>query len=138
SGMMHDNSVGRISRSVRFRSTRRPNGVGNRVSKFSWSYLEVRPTKLLMNTDELKTTLDTLHEELTHGQQLADEARKRLQVLLADIQDVLAREPQQASDVDDEGLGERLQEAVSEFEAAHPRFSQLIGRIADGLSNLGI
>ena len=91
-----------------------------------------------MNTDELKRTLDTLHEELTHGQQLDDEARQRLQVLLADIQDVLAREPQQASDVDDEGLGERLQEAVSEFEAAHPRFSQLIGRIADGLSNLGI
>lgn len=91
-----------------------------------------------MNTDELKRTLDTLHEELTHGQQLDDEARRRLQVLLADIQDVLAREPQQASDVDDEGLGERLQEAVSEFEAAHPRFSQLIGRIADGLSNLGI
>lgn len=91
-----------------------------------------------MNTDELKQTLDTLHEELTHGQQLDDEARHRLQVLLGDIQDVLAREPQQAADADDEGLGERLQEAVSEFEAAHPRFSQLIGRIADGLSNLGI
>jgi hypothetical protein len=91
-----------------------------------------------MNTDELKHTLDTLHEELTHGQELDDEARHRLQVLLGDIQDVLAREPQQAADVDDEGLGERLQEAVSEFEAAHPRFSQLIGRIADGLSNLGI
>jgi hypothetical protein len=91
-----------------------------------------------MNTDELKQTLDTLHEELTHGQELDDEARHRLQVLLGDIQNVLAREPQQASEADDEGLGERLQEAVSEFEAAHPRFSQLIGRIADGLSNLGI
>lgn len=91
-----------------------------------------------MNTDELKQTLDTLHEELTHGQQLDEDARARLQVLLADIQNVLAREPQQSVDADDEGLGERLQEAVSEFEAAHPRFSQLIGRIADGLSNLGI
>ena len=91
-----------------------------------------------MNTDELKQTLDTLHEELTHGQQLDEEARARLQVLLEDIQNVLATNPQQPSDVDDEGLGERLQEAVSEFEAAHPRFSQLIGRIADGLSNLGI
>jgi len=91
-----------------------------------------------MNTDELKQTLDTLHEELTHGQQLDEDARARLQVLLADIQNVLAREPQRSADVDEEGLGERLQEAVSEFEAAHPRFSQLIGRIADGLSNLGI
>ena len=91
-----------------------------------------------MNTDELKQTLDTLHEELTQGQQLDDEARRRLQVLLADIQDVLAREPEQSAEGGDDGLGERLQEAVSEFEAAHPRFSQLIGRIADGLSNLGI
>jgi hypothetical protein len=91
-----------------------------------------------MNTDELKQTLDILHEELSHGQQLDDEARQRLQVLLGDIQSALASNPQQSSDVDDEGLGERLQEAVSEFEAAHPRFSQLIGRIADGLSNLGI
>jgi hypothetical protein len=91
-----------------------------------------------MNTHELKQTLDLLHEELSQRQELDDEARARLQVLLADIQDVLASHPQQPSDLDDEGLGERLQEAVSEFEAAHPRFSQLIGRIADGLSNLGI
>lgn len=93
-----------------------------------------------MDTNELNDTLGKLHDELTHGQQLDEEARERLQQLLGDIHAVLNRDPDAAPDEasEDETLGERLQEAVSDFEAAHPQFSQLIGRIADGLSNLGI
>lgn len=90
-----------------------------------------------MDTNELNATLATLHDELTHGQELDEEARQRLRVLLNDIQAVLDRGSEPEAD-DEDALSDRLQEAVSEFEAAHPQFSQLIGRIADGLSNLGI
>jgi hypothetical protein len=92
-----------------------------------------------MDTNQLKQTLDTLHDELSHGQQFDEEARQRLRILLADIHAVLDRDPEKQSPHEKEdALSDRLQEAVSEFEAAHPQFSQLIGRIADGLSNLGI
>jgi hypothetical protein len=93
-----------------------------------------------MDTHELNETLAKLHEELTHGQQLDEEARQRLQTLHSDIQAVLNRDPEapEPETDGDDSLGERLQEAVTDFEAAHPQFSQLIGRIADGLSNLGI
>ncbi len=93
-----------------------------------------------MDTNELNDTLASLHEELTQGQQLDEESRERLRVLLDDIRAMLDRDP--AGPATPEGgsdsLGERLQDAVVDFEAAHPQFSQMIGRIADGLSNLGI
>ncbi len=93
-----------------------------------------------MHTNELNDTIATLHEELTHGQQLDEESRERLRVLLNDIRTALDRAPatQAAPEEKDESLGDRLQDAVVDFEAAHPQFSQMIGRIADGLSNLGI
>lgn len=93
-----------------------------------------------MDTHELNKTLATLHEELSHGQQLDEESRDRLRVLLSDIQTALDRSEGSSSEVNegDDSLGDRMQDAVTDFEAAHPQFSQLIGRIADGLSNLGI
>lgn len=93
-----------------------------------------------MDTNELNDTLASLHDELTHGQQLNDESRERLQVLLDDIRATLNRDPSTPATVPsaDHSLSDRLQEALVEFEAAHPKLSQMIGRIADGLSNLGI
>lgn len=93
-----------------------------------------------MDTNELNDTLASLHDELTHGQQLDEESRQRLRVLLDDIRIALDRDPATpaTSPSEDPSLSDRLQEALVEFEAAHPRLSQTIGRIADGLSNLGI
>lgn len=94
-----------------------------------------------MDTQQLHQTLARLHEELAEGPKLDSESRERLTVLLADIQRVLQSEETDdaATDDDDrESLGERLQDAIVDFEAAHPQFSQLMGRIADGLSQMGI
>ncbi len=93
-----------------------------------------------MDTNELNDTLASLHEELTHGQQLDEESRERLRVLLDDIRSTLDRDPATPAEAGspDDSLSDRLQDAVVDFEAAHPQFSQMIGRIADGLSNLGI
>ncbi|MCA9077037.1 MAG: DUF4404 family protein [Planctomycetaceae bacterium] len=93
-----------------------------------------------MDTNELNDTLASLHEELTHGQELDEESRERLRVLLDDIRVALDGDPaeRESPSSKDGSLGDRLQSAVVEFEAAHPHTSQLIGRIADGLSNMGI
>lgn len=93
-----------------------------------------------MDTQELNDILVTLHDELTHGQELDDESRKRLQVLLADIRSALDLDPESTSEgkAESDSLGDRLQDAMIDFEAAHPKLSQAIGQIADGLSNLGI
>lgn len=91
-----------------------------------------------MDTQELNDTLAKLHEELTQGQQLDEDSKQRLRILLDDIRVALDHDAGTTTNGGDNSLSDRLQEAVSEFEAAHPQFSQLIGRIADGLSNLGI
>jgi hypothetical protein len=58
---------------------------------------------------------------------------------LRDIHDVLDQEDVSRETSPPHGsLTERMQEAIADFEAAHPRVSELIGRIADGLSQLGI
>lgn len=93
-----------------------------------------------MDANELKDTIASLQHELSHGKQLDEESRERLRVLLDDIHEVLHPDSTSCSTSGTQGdsLGDRLQDAVVDFEAAHPQFSQLIGRIADGLSNLGI
>jgi hypothetical protein len=39
---------------------------------------------------------------------------------------------------DDEGLIDELQESVLRYEASHPRLAEAIGRLADGLSAMGL
>ncbi|MBX3436926.1 MAG: DUF4404 family protein [Planctomycetaceae bacterium] len=92
-----------------------------------------------MEKQQLHSTLAQLHEELAKGPELDAESRSRLSQLLADIQQVLQNEPAaEESPDEDASLTDRLQDAIIDFEATYPRFSQLMGRIADGLSQLGI
>ncbi len=94
-----------------------------------------------MEKQQLNDTLAQLHEELVHGPELDEESRERLSQLVADIQSVLqsdAGDQSASADDTEESLTDRLQDAIADFEAAHPQFSELMGRIADGLSQLGI
>ena len=93
-----------------------------------------------MNTKDLNETLASLHDELSHGQELDEESRERLRVLLDDIREALDQKTTNPSVIEQkiDLLSERLKDAVIEFRAALPQISQLLGRIADGLSNMGI
>ncbi len=94
-----------------------------------------------MEKQQLNDTLAQLHDELAHGPELDEESRERLSQLVADIQHALQSDTAGESDSSDESaesLTDRLQDAVADFESAHPQFSELMGRIADGLSQLGI
>ena len=94
-----------------------------------------------MDKQQLDDTLARLHQELSARPELDAESRERLSQLLADIQSVLTEAPEESqTDAGEkhESLRDRLQDAIVDFEAAHPQFSQLMGRIADGLSQMGI
>ncbi len=92
-----------------------------------------------MTAKDLNKHLTQLRQELADGPELDDASREKLSALVQDIQQVLDRQADAAQeDSDDDSLGDRLQDAVLHFEAAHPQISQFIGRLADGLSQMGI
>lgn len=90
-----------------------------------------------MSQENLKHTLRSLHDELARTPSVDPELRTLLKSLAEDIDDVLhpAAPPIAAND---EPLSDRVISARQQFEESHPQLAAIIGRIADGLSQLGI
>lgn len=90
-----------------------------------------------MPQEELKQSLRTLHEELARTPTIDPELRALLASLAEDIDDVLhpAAPPRPPAE---ESLADRVTSARQHFEESHPQLAAIIGRIADGLSQLGI
>jgi hypothetical protein len=90
-----------------------------------------------MSQENLKQTLRNLHDELARTPSVDPELRVLLKSLAEDIDDVLhpAAPPRAA---EDESLSDRVVSARQQFEESHPQLAAIIGRIADGLSQLGI
>jgi len=88
-----------------------------------------------MEKSELIATLRKLHTELSQTDQADPETVDRLHVLTGEIQQLLERSetPPEAGTTT-----HGLRELLLKFEAEHPQFSELLGRIADGLSRMGI
>jgi chromosome segregation ATPase len=78
-----------------------------------------------MARSELRETLARLDEELQRTNQLARE-----------IDELLHRESREPDGL--EALGERLRDAVAQFEESHPALTTAVGRVADALASLGI
>jgi hypothetical protein len=92
-----------------------------------------------MPREELKRTLESLHEELSRTAEIGPEVRKLLTDVAGDIEQALQQEPAETdSGGEDSGLIDRVNDLGSHFEEQHPKLAQIIGRIADGLSQLGI
>ena len=90
-----------------------------------------------MEKDQLREDLERLHQELARSEEVDETARGLLVDVLHDIEAVLERsEPETAGA--DESLIRRLRETTSQFEESHPTLTELVGRIADVLSRLGI
>ena len=90
-----------------------------------------------MEKDQLREDLERLHRELAGSESVDAASRALLIEVLHDIEAVLEHsEPEEA------GAGEtlirRLREATSQFEESHPALTEVVGRIADVLSHLGI
>ena len=90
-----------------------------------------------MEKDQLHETLQQLHRELEHAEEVEDTTRELLQSLMGDIQKVLEGTSEQSLP-QHRSLIERLKDATQHFEDEHPRLTTAVGRVIDTLSNMGI
>jgi len=90
-----------------------------------------------MDRDRLRENLERLHQELASSESIDAASRGLLVDVLHDIEAVLERDESEAAG-EGESLIDRLRETTSRFEETHPALTELVGRIADLLSRLGI
>jgi hypothetical protein len=85
--------------------------------------------------EKLRSTLAELERELAAVDSLDERAREQLAGAAAEIEAALrrGRRTEETSQAED-SLNSRL----VEFEASHPQLAILVGRLLDGLANLGI
>ena len=88
-----------------------------------------------MPTEQLRKTLEKLHDELEETTSLDAESHRLLVEVLRDIESLLASEE---SDHTSESLLDRLRSATGEFEESHPTLTEAVGRVVDVLSRMGI
>ena len=90
----------------------------------------------------LKERVDALHQQLSGTDELDAADRASLEALLADVARVLERDDEAHDEAEsaetDESLVDQLREAAESFEEKHPSLTELVGRVADALSRLGI
>ena len=87
--------------------------------------------------DDLRATLERLHEQLGHAHDLDDESRTLLRRTLDEIGEALDRETG-PHDGEETSLAERLGEVAERFEESHPSLAEALGRVVNMLANLGI
>jgi len=94
----------------------------------------------------LRERVDALHQQLSGPDSLDAADRASLESLLADVARVLERDDEAQDEARDEAdsaethesLVDQLREAAESFEEQHPSLTELVGRVADALSRLGI
>ncbi len=90
-----------------------------------------------MPRKQLQVTLEELHEALGDAEQIDDDTRAMLKTVTAEIQRLLDEE-QSPTEQDVHSVSSELKELLLRFESEHPQLTGILGRIADGLANLGI
>ena len=86
-----------------------------------------------MSEKELSDLLQEVHVELEDTGKVSEEERRLLAELMTDIRARLG------DDADTEhGLGERLGEAVEQFNVSHPTLAFALRRMMDALAKMGI
>ena len=94
------------------------------------------PEKIIIMTEiKLKHELDKLRKEIDALATDNIDARKKLDLLISDIEKKLA-EP--ADETHHNTLVENLKEAIAQFETEHPRATAILNDIMVTLSNMGI
>ncbi len=83
-----------------------------------------------MEQQQLRDLLETLHKELEQVGTVDEKTAGDLATLREDIAKLTSAR-------DQEGLQERLNEAMSFFEEEHPKLSILIQHVLDSLSRMG-
>lgn len=90
-----------------------------------------------MARKQLQVTLEELHDALGDAEQIDDDTREMLQTVTVEIQRLLDEEASPTQQ-DVHTVSSELKELLLRFESEHPQLTGILGRIADGLANLGI
>lgn len=90
------------------------------------------------SSQRLHDVLRDLHKALETTQDLDASDREELDAAIAEIRATLDSTQKQNQAADAETLRGRLGAAVERFEGRHPELTQLVGRLADSLSELGV
>ncbi len=85
-------------------------------------------------TRALSEILEELHQTLERVSEIGSEEREALRLAARDIRGALGRAPAEG----ESSLSEQLRDAVERFEDSHPKLTQVVGRVADALSDIGI
>jgi hypothetical protein len=83
----------------------------------------------------LNETIDELREALEAPDDLDEALRTELRSAAEEILEAL--DPDHERELSN-SLGERLTGTLERFEKDHPRLTEIIGRVADALSDMGI
>ncbi len=89
-----------------------------------------------MPNEKLRATVTELEQELLASETVDEITRQRIQAALAEVR--VALQESETTAEDRSSLADRLNKAVEEFEGSHPTLVSIIGRLADGLSQMGI
>lgn len=86
--------------------------------------------------DDLRETLDVLHEQLAAAGDLDPASRKQLSETMGEILSKLADEDHSDEDAHASWV-DRLRESIEHFEDDHPDLVQAVDRVARALSRVG-
>ena len=90
-----------------------------------------------MEKQQLQTNLRELGDTLAKAGPIDDQTKQLLQSVTNELQRLL----QQDEQLSPESVGRvhrDLKDLLLQFETQHPQLTAILGRIADGLSNVGI
>jgi len=83
----------------------------------------------------LNEIIDELHEALEAPDDLDEELRAELRTAAKEILEAL--DPDHERELS-RSLGDRLTNTLERFEKSYPRLTEIVGRVADALSDMGI
>lgn len=89
-----------------------------------------------MQRDQLKATLNTLHETLSHESDMDPELKDLLQTLDADIHGLLADAAEPAPETS--SLMDAAETLAARFAADHPRAEPIVREIVAILGRMGV
>ena len=90
-----------------------------------------------MPSEQLRAELAQLHRVLQDTHEIDDSTRQSLTQLAEDIQRVL-QPPPDGTYQGHTDLRQRIDDVVLGFETKHPQLTQILSRVTDLLSNMGI
>ncbi|MBT8144137.1 MAG: DUF4404 family protein [Gammaproteobacteria bacterium] len=86
-----------------------------------------------MSDKDLTRLLQAAHDELEDHESVSPEQKRLMRDLMHDIQRTLGDD-----DDEDLGVGDRLNEAVDDFQQSHPTVAFALRRVMDALARMGI